>query len=65
MLKAACKANYLAAAHVGMRGDTQYPHDLMRSIRDFQQTARKVFYHSQRAYDPSPLAPLEAQEFCS
>ena len=62
VLKAACKANYLAAAHVGMRGDTQCPHDLIRSIRDLQQTARKVFYHSQRAYDPSPL---EAQEFCS
>lgn len=40
--------------------DTQYPHDLISSIRNLQQIARKVYYHSQWAFDPSPK---EAEEF--
>jgi hypothetical protein len=43
-----------------LEGDTQYSHDLIRSIRNLQQIARKVFYQSQWAYDPSPK---EAEEF--
>jgi hypothetical protein len=43
-----------------LESDTKYPHDLILSIKRLQQIARKVFYHSQYAYDPSPK---EAEEF--
>jgi hypothetical protein len=43
-----------------LEADTQYPQELIRSIRNLQQIARKVFYQSQWAYDPSPK---EAEEF--
>ena len=37
-----------------LEADTQYPKELIRSIRSLQQIAKKVFNHSQWAYDPSP-----------
>ena len=43
-----------------LEADTQYPQELIRSIRNLQQIARKVFYHSQYAYDPPPK---EADDF--
>lgn len=43
-----------------LEGDTRLPEGLIRSIRNLQQIARKVFYQSQFAYDPSPK---EADEF--
>jgi hypothetical protein len=43
-----------------LEADTQYPQELIRSIKNLQQIARKVFYQSQWAYDPSPK---EAEEF--
>jgi hypothetical protein len=43
-----------------LEADNQYPQELIRSIRNLQQIARKVFNQSQWAYDPSPK---EAEEF--
>jgi hypothetical protein len=43
-----------------LEGDTSLPEALIRSIRNLQQIARKVFYQSQFAFDPSPK---EAQEY--
>lgn len=43
-----------------LEGDTRLPEGLIRSIGNLQQIARKVFYQSQFAYDPSPK---EAEEF--
>jgi hypothetical protein len=36
-----------------LEADVRFPHELIRSITDLQQTARKVFNLSKWAYDPS------------
>jgi hypothetical protein len=43
-----------------LEADTQYSQELIRSIKNLQEIARKVYYQSQYAYDPSPK---EAEEF--
>ena len=43
-----------------LEADTRLPEGSVRSIRNLQEIARKVFYQSQWAYDPSPK---EAEEF--
>lgn len=50
----------LMAALTQLENDTTYPDNLIRSIRSLQEVARKVFFQSQFAYQPSAQ---EAQRF--
>ena len=43
-----------------LEGDTRFSEGLIHSIKRLHEIARKVFYQSQWAYDPSPD---DAQEF--
>ena len=50
----------LMTAFTRLENDTAFPDNLIRSIRSLQEVARKVFFQSQFAYDPSPK---EARRF--
>jgi hypothetical protein len=44
----------ISAALKRLESNVQFMEGLVRSIRNLQEIARKVYYHSKWAYDPSP-----------